>query len=323
MTAKNLAAIALIALGALGQDITCKKFKDIYDNGTDLCETMWDGAFKVVDNYSAAYTMWFFDAINPNDAISQTLHPTGNTSVCNLDFYHKDFPTPEGENFTECHPWKQASCCTTDIADADGLNVAYGPGYQWDRCGTLSKACERFFVQEACFYECSPHAGLYRKWGGHACDDNDPGCSTTYNATCDEYSSSYIEGACQNQHNTWQMHQMPIRKDYCDSWFIACANDFFCAESGGSYFGCARTTPYPTPAPAKDDNSALTTELTATVAIVATFSAALLIFLGVCYYKAKTGNPLFYKPIEGKDHKQQGARFVSSGSVDNVAGAKA
>eukprot|EP00954_Amorphochlora_amoebiformis_P019819 1334880-Amorphochlora_amoeboformis.AAC.1 len=132
----NLAAIALIALGALGQDITCKKFKDIYDNGniyvtlnptprpfvvfgyvhqirvpqlsgTDLCETMWDGAFKVVDNYSAAYTMWFFDAINPNDAISQTLHPTGNTSVCNLDFYHKDFPTPEGENFTECHPWKQ------------------------------------------------------------------------------------------------------------------------------------------------------------------------------------------------------------------------
>lgn len=24
--------------------------------------------------------------------------------------------------------------------------------FQWDRCGPLSQECERFFVQEACFY---------------------------------------------------------------------------------------------------------------------------------------------------------------------------
>lgn len=39
----------------------------------------------------------------------------------------------------------------------------YGDEYRWDRCGPLSQACERFFVQEACFYECEPSAGLYRK----------------------------------------------------------------------------------------------------------------------------------------------------------------
>jgi len=40
---------------------------------------------------------------------------------------------------------------------------AYGAGYEWDRCGKLSQACERFFVQEACLYECDPNIGNYRK----------------------------------------------------------------------------------------------------------------------------------------------------------------
>ena len=38
------------------------------------------------------------------------------------------------------------------------------PRYHWDRCGPLSPQCERFFVQEACFYECEPAAGLFRRY---------------------------------------------------------------------------------------------------------------------------------------------------------------
>ena len=39
------------------------------------------------------------------------------------------------------------------------LNEAYGEGYEWDRCGKMSQACERFFVQEAwsvCLHACLP-----------------------------------------------------------------------------------------------------------------------------------------------------------------------
>eukprot|EP00954_Amorphochlora_amoebiformis_P021314 1345599-Amorphochlora_amoeboformis.AAC.1 len=139
---------------------------------------MWDGAFVVSDNYTASYTMWHFEDQNPNEAVSQTLHPTGNTSVCNLQYFHKTLPTPEGPDFTECHPWKNEACCTIQTADATNLNTAYGPTYRWDRCGALSP-----------------------------------------------------------------VHQMPIRKDYCDSWLLACANDLFCASGGGSYFECARIAP--------------------------------------------------------------------------------
>tara|TARA_B100000795_G_C22503109_1_gene324743 strand:+ start:30 stop:536 length:507 start_codon:yes stop_codon:yes gene_type:complete len=83
----------------------------------------------------------------------------------------------------------------------------------WDRCGKLSQACERFFVQEACLYECDPNAGLFRKFN-----------KTIYDKDNED-------------HNEWQMEGMPIKASYCDSWFDACKNDKFCGD--GDYFSCA------------------------------------------------------------------------------------
>lgn len=98
---------------------------------------------------------------------------------------------------------------------ATKLNEGYGEEYHWDRCGPLSPECERFFVQEACFYECDPNAGLYRKYQPDVFDKNNP------------------------EHNEWQMSNMPIKASYCDAWFTACRNDKFCASDGGSFFSCA------------------------------------------------------------------------------------
>ena len=54
---------------------SCKTFREIYDNGTDMCTTMWGQAFAVVaDDASKGYTMGFFDASNPNTAISNKLN---------------------------------------------------------------------------------------------------------------------------------------------------------------------------------------------------------------------------------------------------------
>merc|ERR1719498_941874 len=122
-------AILLAGIPLIASQVTmeCKRFPQIYANGTELCEKMWGDSFVVSTNYSAAYTMWFFTEDNPNDQISANLHPTGNTSVCWLDSLHKDHPTPEGDNFTDCTPWKNGACCNSDIANAAALDTLYGP----------------------------------------------------------------------------------------------------------------------------------------------------------------------------------------------------
>jgi folate receptor len=196
----------------------CKRFDEIYPSGKELCENMWDDAFSYETNETNAYTMWFFDAQNPNDATAKRLGKLNSSGhdTCHLNYFHKDTPGPEPENFTECHPWKSNACCSHQtVMTADKLKKGYGKEYHWDRCGTLSPECERFFVQEACFYECDPNAGLYRKWH-----------PSVYNAS-------------NTNHNEWQMFKMPIKASYCDAWFMACQKDKFCASGGGSYFSCA------------------------------------------------------------------------------------
>lgn len=82
----------------------------------------------------------------------------------------------------------------------------------------MSQACERYFVQESCFYECDPHVGLYTKYNETQISDPD--------------------------YNTWQIVGMPIKKSYCDGWFDACKNDYLC---GADFFECADPNSVATP----------------------------------------------------------------------------
>jgi len=217
-TMVSYSKVALVSLLApvttlLAYEDTCAPFPDIYADGTELCEVMWSGAFEVVDDESAGYTMWFFDhENNPNDAITRTLFGEEKTvDTCHLDYYHKDTPSAEGDGMTECHPWKNNACCNkTTVPSVTALNENYGDGYEWDRCGPMSQACERFFVMEACLYECEPAAGLFRKYNDSQKDE---------------------EGF-----NKWQMSKMPIKKSFCNAWYDACRADYFCDK--GDYFSC-------------------------------------------------------------------------------------
>jgi len=212
---------------------SCKRFDEIYATGKELCENMWDDAFVYEEDESKAFTMWFWDKKNPNDATSRDLGLlTGNLDVCLLDYFHKDTPGPEPDSFTECQPWKNNSCCAYQtVSSAQKMKEAYGAEYHWDRCGPLSPECERFFVQESCFYECDANAGLFRKWN-----------TTVYDPRCDKYAAGYDEAYAKAQacdHNTWQMYKMPIKASYCDAWLTACTKDRFCASDTGDYFTCA------------------------------------------------------------------------------------
>ena len=247
---------------------------------------MWDHAFKVVpDTQEDAATMWFFNAMeNPNDAAALTTNGKGEATTCALQYYHKGtnatgaehdaVPSPEGDKFNECHPWKENACCHQEVVnDHVKIKEAYGEGYEWDRCATvekpMSRACEAFFVQEACFYECDANAGSYRlcseeDYANHAMKDtgltyvDDDGDTqvqwTSCNCTDDaiaqtEKATATIDGvdgvanpkyrvidygSCYE--NRWQMYHMPVKESYCNSWYEACRNDMFCGH--GSFFEC-------------------------------------------------------------------------------------
>ena len=263
--------LSLLAASAFGWD-ECKPFKEIYTSGKELCENMWSDSFVYEQDEDAAYAMWFFDQVNPNNAIASSLGKEESPDMCMLQYYHKQgddgsyaAPSPENKDAHECHPWKDNACChSATVNTVTAINEAYGEGYHWDRCGPLSNACEQFFIQEACFYECSPHAGSYRRYddktvaafaafmaetgtGEGPCytsvyDKDDAMYQGTFEHDGATYQKSVFYGDGCYGPNRWQMYKMPIKASYCDAFYTACMDDHFCAaagESGGSFFGCA------------------------------------------------------------------------------------
>ena len=246
LPSETISLFGLVAFGAQGVDAwaNCQKFSDIYADGRELIEVMWGGAFTYQPNETKGYSLWWFEGgtagnadgtLNPNDVAAASLI-AGYTppNTCGLSYFHKDFPGPESDsNFSECYPWHANACCQQETtATTTKLRNSYGPGYEWDRCGPLSHACESFFVMEACFYECEVNTGFYRKYTDDQYNFCCPGsnCNTgTYNAT--------LNYTCTGNENQWQLHAMPIKASFADSWYRACAEDYFCGT--GDYFSCA------------------------------------------------------------------------------------
>lgn len=123
----------LYTISSLNSALECQNFSVIYGNGETLCNTMWGDAF-VYTNLSAAYTMWFFSYSNPNDDVSEMLNISHN-DVCLPGYNQKVNVSAEGAGFTECHPWKDASCCKESVVGsvAKIINI-YGDEWRWDRC---------------------------------------------------------------------------------------------------------------------------------------------------------------------------------------------
>ena len=93
-------------------------------------------------------------------------------------------------------------------------NVSNIDGFHWSRCGPLSKACQKFFIEIECFYRlvdiiqagqslfslfvirCSPNIGHFANLNYHSALAN-----------------------------------LPLCGDYCDRWYDACKDDMTCAEN--------------------------------------------------------------------------------------------
>lgn len=312
--------LALLGSATATEQPQCQTIKQIYGSGKNLCEKMWDDSFEYVPvgdpNYDLAYQMWFQGLTNPNEKVTkkrleQELLPVGYAiEQCHLNYFHKSGPPgPEPDSFRECLPWKQKSCCHQEtVVTADKLKEGYGAEYHWDRCGKLSPACERYFVQEACFYECEPASGIFRKYPNATVhpehpDAFDPAMQDYYDDT--------------KNHNQWQMHKMPIKGDYCDAWFTACEHDLFCASDGGSFFSCAAeykevdrvqaAEKKAAEAKARQEAAELDANqrekqsgnLTAGIAAIACITGVALILLVIMVVKERAGKPMFTKLGDG------------------------
>lgn len=190
----------------------------------------------------------------------------GAMPTCNIQYFHYAVAVQQTDgDYRQCVEYNEASCCSPDkIKDFDSINQAYGPEYHIDRCGPMSDACKEYFMKEACLYECDPNAGLYRK-----------------------YSQAEYE-ADPNTANLWQIEGMPIRQGFCDNWYRACYNDYFCGGTGGDYFECAKIYTAP-----KTKAEVWTQELTTITACVTVFGVLILGALGYVVWRERQGKALF------------------------------
>jgi len=112
--------------------------------------------------------------------------------------FHKAAPGPETGDYVECHPWQKKTCCTADFTKEFKANQTRNLyNHDWNRCKKLSSSCERFWMNQECFYQCSPY--VY-KW-------------------------KVIEN------NTDILKGVPICSSVCDRWYEACKSDQICVEN--------------------------------------------------------------------------------------------
>lgn len=293
------AALATVPPEADNPELRCKPFEQIYSSGKDLCERIFGDSFLYVNTtntteYNLAYTMWFFSFDNPNDITTDQRRTAGlfsdpsysTTDQCWLRTpgvtNHKEAPSDESATFTECLPFRQNACCKeSTVENATVINQAYGAEYRWDRCGKLSPECERFFVQEACLYECDPNAGLYRKF---------PPKAVLADPTLAE--------------EAWAIQRMPIKGDYCDAWFESCRQQLFCGD--GDFFTCKRVPPPGPPPQTVLPPGAIAGAVIGSVVLFLT-----LVFLIVLIHRERRGTPVFLK-ISAEDSRPLEKPFSDS-----------
>ncbi|XP_030632659.1 folate receptor [Chanos chanos] len=120
-------------------------------------------------------------------------------NMCMDAKHHKTEPGPEGALYKQCAPWKDNACCNANTTEAAHEDNSYLYNFNWNHCGVMSEKCKQHFIQDACFYECSPHLG------------------------------PWIQAVDQS----WRKERIlnvPLCKEDCETWYEDCKNDFTCKE---------------------------------------------------------------------------------------------
>ncbi|MEE6473351.1 hypothetical protein FKM82_009974, partial [Ascaphus truei] len=99
-----------------------------------------------------------------------------------------------------CTPWKDKSCCTVNTSMEAHADQSYLYNFNWDHCGIMTPECKKHFIQDTCFFECSPNLGPWVK------------------ETSESWRSERIVDA-------------PLCKEDCETWWGDCKLDYTCMEN--------------------------------------------------------------------------------------------
>ncbi|KAL5011671.1 hypothetical protein ScPMuIL_010222 [Solemya velum] len=126
-------------------------------------------------------------------------------NVCIDSKNHKSEPGPETALFDKCSPWTNRSCCTESITKDLHASPAWY-NFNWNHCPELlSTACRGHFIQDLCFYECSPNVGPW---------------AVQVNQTFRKERFQHV----------------PLCQSECSSWFNDCKEDYTCTKNWGKDF---------------------------------------------------------------------------------------
>ncbi|XP_065136038.1 folate receptor [Paramisgurnus dabryanus] len=121
-------------------------------------------------------------------------------NMCMDGKHHLIDPRPEGKLYEQCEPWKDNACCTANTTEEAHQDNSYLYNFNWNHCGMMSDKCKKHFIQDTCFYECSPHLGPWIQ-------------------TADE---------------SWRKERIldvPLCLEDCESWYEDCKDDYTCKEN--------------------------------------------------------------------------------------------
>ncbi|PIK49839.1 putative folate receptor gamma [Apostichopus japonicus] len=118
---------------------------------------------------------------------------------CMAGISHKDFPGPEPNLHDQCAPWADRACCDPVTTFQFHTHETWY-NFDWNHCEKeLSASCQRWMVQDLCFYECSPNVAPWLV----------------------EHRISIRDE---------RFVGVPLCKSECDLWFSACKNDYTCKD---------------------------------------------------------------------------------------------
>ncbi|XP_018604164.1 folate receptor [Scleropages formosus] len=121
-------------------------------------------------------------------------------NMCMDAKHHKTKPGPEGKLYQQCSPWKDNACCLANTTEEAHKDNSYLYNFNWDHCGAMTDKCKRHFIQDTCFYECSPHLGPW----------------------------------IQKVNSSWRKERIldvPLCREDCETWWEDCKDDHTCKEN--------------------------------------------------------------------------------------------
>nr|CAD7463869.1 unnamed protein product [Timema tahoe] len=103
--------------------------------------------------------------------------------------------------YFQCVPWRDRSCCTFNTTHLTHHGSPYN--FNFNHCGhvkNMSEECRRHFIQDSCFYECSPNVGPW---------------------------VVKVEMKIRNE----RFVHVPLCSSDCEAWFEACIDDYTCTDN--------------------------------------------------------------------------------------------